>query len=82
MYVIEGNTRCLYAYKHQIEELIVAVVDNVVEKLPAASDQSYYISEMLLNDQNIEGPQRYEGFNYHLFRKIEQSIRPYNTYLK
>lgn len=82
MYVIEGNTRCLYAYKHQIKELIVAVVDNVVEKLPAASNQSYLISEMLLSDQNIEGIQRYEGFNYQLFRKIEQSIRPYNTYLK
>lgn len=82
MYVIEGNTRCLYAYRHQIEEIVVVVVDNVVEKLPASHDHSYHISEMLLNDQNIEGVQRYEGFNYQLYRKIEQSIRPYNTYLK
>ena len=82
MYVIEGNTRCLYAYKHQIEELTVAVIENVIEKLPVASDQSYHISEMLLNDENIEGTQRYKDFDFRLFRPIEQCIRPNKNYLK
>jgi sugar-specific transcriptional regulator TrmB len=66
----------------ELAEQKLDTAKNVIEKLPVASDQSYHISEMLLNDENIEGTQRYKDFDFRLFRPIEQCIRPNKNYLK
>ena len=80
MYIVSGDTRCFYAYRHRIEELLVVVVECVGERLP--SNRSYRIEELLLTDRDTVDSERYEGFEHHLYRNIEQALRPDKDYLK
>lgn len=80
-YVIEGNTRCIYAYRHGIKRLKMVVARNVCQPLPCKEDDTYRISQVLISDQKLEGETRYNGFDYSLFRHIEKSLRPYETYM-
>ena len=79
-YVISGDTRCFYAYRHCIDELLIVVVEGVQERLP--SNRSYHIDEMLFTDRDTEDTEHYEGFEHHLYRNIEQALRPDKDYLK
>lgn len=80
-YVIEGNTRFLYAYKHGIRQLHVLVVRNVTQPIPCDINHTYRIQDIRLSDKKVAAEQRYKDFDYHLFRHIEQNLRPYNTYM-
>ena len=80
MYIVSGDTRCFYAYRHCTEELLIVVVEGVRERLP--STRSYQIDELLLTDRDTEDTERYEGFEHHLYRNIEQALRPDEDYLK
>ncbi len=72
-YVIEGNTRLIYAHKNGIKELKCIVVEGVSETLP--SDGRYSIKEVILSDKEVIGEERYDNFDYTNFRKIESSVR-------
>ena len=80
-YLIEGNTRCVYAYRHGLKKLKMVVVTGVNQPLPCQSDETYTISEVLISDKKLKGNARYADFDYALFRHIEASIRPYDTYM-
>ena len=80
MYIISGDTRCFYAYRHCTEELLVVIVEGVKERLP--SNRSYKIDELLFTDRDTEDTERYDGFEHHLYRNIEQALRPDKDYLK
>ncbi len=75
-FVIEGNTRCIYAYKNRIKELKVLIVEGVTTPLP--SKGKFKINEVLIIDSVSEGDQRYESWDYKLFRPIESTLRPYD----
>lgn len=82
-YVIEGNTRCLYAYKHGMTSLKMLVVENVKKKLPVEDiNNCYPIEKVIITERKIEAKERYKGFDYSHFRHIEECLRPYDTYLK
>lgn len=82
LYVIEGNTRCLYAYKHGISALTMLVVDGVTARMPVEyPGNSYTIDKVIITEREIKAKDRYKGFNYSLFRHIEQCLRPYDTYM-
>lgn len=80
-YLIEGNTRCVYAYRHGLKKLKMVVASGVQQPLPCQSDETYTISEVLISDKKLKGSARYADFDYALFRHIEASIRPYDTYM-
>lgn len=80
-YLIEGNTRCVYAYRHGIKKLKMVVAKGVQKPLPCSSSETYKISEVLISDKKLKGETRYENFDYNLFRHIEASLRPYDTYM-
>lgn len=83
LYVIEGNTRCLYAYKHGQKELMMLVVEDVRAKVPVGDiNDSYSIDKVIITEREIKAKDRYKGFNYNLFRHIEESLRPYESYMK
>lgn len=82
LHIIEGNTRCVYAYKHGIRELQILVADNVTAPIPCDTKKTYKISDILISDTKITADKRYLKFDYSLFRHIEESIRPYNEYMK
>lgn len=81
-YVIEGNTRFAYAYRHGIERLKVVVVENVSAALPCNEDSVVTVDKVLLSDKKLQGIQRYGTFDYNLFRHIEERLHPYDTYMK
>ncbi len=81
LYLIEGNTRCVYAYRHGIKKLRMVVARGVNKPLPCNSAETYKISEVLISDKKLKGETRYENFDYKLFRHIEASLRPYETYM-
>lgn len=76
LYVIDGNVRCLYAYKHGIKKLRVFVVDNVQEQLPI-KDMSHCcrVDELFVTELESSGDSRYDGFVKERFRYIEKAIR-------
>ena len=83
-FVIEGNTRALFAYKNNISKLKVLVVKNVKANLPLdmqANPDGFSIDKVLISEKGREGEDRYNGFNYSLFRPIEQTLRPDSEYL-
>lgn len=80
-YVIEGNTRCTYAFRHGMESLRMVVARNVDKQLPCNQDDSYSISQIIISDKKLKGEDRYEDFDYALFRHIEKALRPYDTYM-
>lgn len=81
-YLIEGNTRCVYAYRHGIKELQMLVVKNVQAPIPCDAEIEYKVSKILVSDREITRKQRYKDFDYTLFRHIEECLRPYETYLR
>ena len=76
LYVIKGNVRCLYAYKHGFEKLYAVVVDNVDWELPIQDpDTTYKIDQLFVREVESSGESRYKGFDRAKFRYIEQAIR-------
>ena len=80
-YVIEGNTRCTYAYRHGIRSLRMVVARNVEKQLPCKQDDTSTIDQIIITDKKIKGVERYKDFDYGFFRHIEKALRPYETYL-
>lgn len=83
-YIIEGNTRVLFAYKHNIERLKVLVVSNVTAALPldmSLNPEGFSVDQVCISEKGLEGEFRYSGFDYSLFRPIEQTLRPDSDYL-
>lgn len=76
--VISGLTRLFYAYKQNIEEVTVAVVENCTEETP--SERRYGIDELRIKDTPLE-LQEMQVRNYQHYRFIEQALRPSNTSL-
>lgn len=81
LYIIEGNTRCVYAYKHGIKTLQIVVVRDITAPIPCSTKKVYKVSDILISDVKIAGETRYTNFDYTLFRHIEESIRPYKDYM-
>ena len=81
LYIIEGNTRCVYAYRHGIRKLQILVADSVTAPIPCDTKKTYKISDILISDKEITAGDRYSNFDYSLFRHIEESIRPYKDYM-
>ena len=81
-YVIEGNTRFVYAYRHGIEKLNALVVRNVTTQLPCNEDMVVTVDKVLLSDKKLEGMERYGKFEYALYRHIEERLHPKETYMK
>jgi NTE family protein len=83
LYVIEGNTRLTYAYKHGIKSMYVIVVNGVATPLPCGPiDKFYTLKEILISDKKLEGVDRFgKDWDYSTFRHIESSLRPVETYL-
>ena len=81
-YLIEGNTRCIYAYRHGFNFLKMVVVESVDAQLPCNKEEKYKSHQVLISDQKLEAEGRYSEFNKQLFRHIEAGLRPNNTYLK
>ena len=81
LYVIEGNTRCVYAYRHGISKLRMVVARGVDKELPCRQDDTSTIGQIIITDKKIKGVDRYKDFDYSLFRHIEKALRPPETYL-
>lgn len=83
LYVIEGNTRLTYAFKHGIKSMYVVIVKNVQTPLPCGPISRFYkVDEILLSDRKIEGIDRFgKDWDYSTFRHIESALRPANSYL-
>lgn len=78
--VVEGNTRVTYCCKNNITKIIVVLVEGVTEFLPSTG--RFNASEMLISDKEVKGGNRYNNFDYNLFRKIEKTVRNPQTCLK
>ena len=84
LFIIEVNTRCLFAYRHKIQELKILIVDNVSAPLPVNMEErpkGFSIEEVRISEKGLAGTKRYKDFDYSLFRPIEQTLRPDNEYL-
>ena len=83
LYVIEGNTRLTYAYKHGIKSMYVVVVKGVKTPLPCGPiDRFYKVREILISDKKLEGVDRFgKDWDYSTFRHIESTLRPADKYL-
>ena len=79
LYVIEGNTRLTYLWKHGVKEILVTIVKGVMDPLPSAG--RFSINDILITDKAVSGEDRYEDFDYQRFRKIEKAIRNPQTCL-
>jgi predicted acylesterase/phospholipase RssA len=80
MFVIEGNTRLLYAYKNGIKEVNCIVINDIEEGLPSTG--RFSIKEVILSDKEVIGEDRYDKFDYSSFRKIESAVRDPKSCLK
>lgn len=83
LYVIEGNTRLTYAYRHGIKSMYVVVVTGVKTPLPCGPiDKFYSVNDILISDKKLEGVDRFgKDWDYSTFRHIESKLRPAKTYL-
>lgn len=72
-FVLEGNTRLVYAYKNGCKQINCLVVNGVIDPLPSAG--RYKVKEVILSDKEVIGDKRYDNFDYANFRKIESSVR-------
>lgn len=84
LYVIEGNSRAVFAYRHGLGRLKVLIVRNVSTPLPLDMQHrptGFSVEEVRIDEDSPEGKDRYKGFDYSLFRPIEQSLRPDAEYL-
>lgn len=67
--LIQGNTRALYSYKHELEEIDCIVVRNVAVPLP--SNQRVAIKHMLIGDRTLTTHDRYGSDIDRDYRQIE-----------
>ena len=81
LYIIEGNTRCVYAYRHGIRKLKIIVANNVTTPIPCDTNKTYKVSDVLISDTKIIAGDRYPKFDYSHFRHIEEAIRPHKEYM-
>lgn len=80
-YVIEGNTRCTYAYRHGMKSLRMVVARKVEKLLPCDQSDISTIDQIIITDKKIKGVDRYKNFVFENFRHIEQALRPHETYM-
>lgn len=76
--VISGLTRLFYAYKQNINSVVVAVVEDCNEDTP--TEGRYRINELRIKDSPLE-LQEMQKKNYQHYRFIEQALRPSYTSL-
>jgi len=72
---LEGNTRVLYAFHNNIEELEVLHVRGVKEPLPGKPTA---LKSVLLSSRVIDLAERIQDRNQTFFRSIEAAARPIN----
>lgn len=79
--LIEGNSRLVHCYRDLgLNEIKAIVVSQVTAQLPSSG--SYLINESIITTKNKVGDTRYDEFDYKLFRKIEENVRPPEAYIK
>ena len=76
--VISGLTRLFYAYKQNINSVVVAVVEDCNEDTP--TEGRYRINELRIKDSPLE-LQEMQKRNYQHYIFIEQALRPSYTSL-
>ena len=76
--VISGLTRLFYAYKQNINSVVVAVVEDCNEETP--TEGRYRINELRIKDSPLE-LQEMQKRNYQHYRFIEQALRSSYTSL-
>lgn len=82
MFVIKGNVRSLFAYKHGIKEIVALVVRGVTTNLPTEGmSVTFSIDEVVISENKLTQDGRYGNFKYELFRNIEYALRPTSKYL-
>lgn len=82
LYVIKGNVRSLFAYKHGVRSVVALVVRGVSAQLPNEdASASFSIDEVVISENKLTQDRRYGKFNYRLFRNIEYALRPTSKYL-
>ena len=83
LFVIEGNTRLTYAYRHGIKSIYVVIVKGVKTPLPCGPIDTFYkVRDILISDKKLEGVDRFgKDWDYSTFRHIESKLRPAKTYL-
>lgn len=79
-YLIEGNTRLLYAYRNNIKNVKCIVIEGV--NALRVTTAEHKVSAMILSDKVLTPQERYEGFNHAYFRDIEKAIRDPKTCLQ
>lgn len=82
MFVIKGNVRSLFAYKHGIKDIVALVIRGVSANLPnEGKSSSFSIDEVVISENKLTQDGRYGNFKYELFRNIEYALRPTSKYL-
>ena len=76
--VISGLTRLFYAYKQNIKEVVVAIVDYCQEETP--TNGRYKVNELRIKDSPLE-LEDIQKRKYQHYRFIEQALRPSSTSL-
>lgn len=76
--VISGLTRLFYAYKQNIKDVIVAVVEDCKEDTPIK--ERYNIEELRIKDSPLD-LKDIKKRNYEHYRFIERALRPSNSSL-
>jgi len=80
-YIIEGNSRLTYMIRERKASTVkVIVVKNVAAPLP--SSKKFTAKQILISDDDKQGADRFEDFNYKLYRKIEEAVRAPSIYFK
>lgn len=77
--VISGLTRLFYAYKQNIKEVVVAIVEGCQEETP--TEGRYTIKELHIKDSPLE-MEDMQKRQYQHYRFIEQALRPSGSSLK
>ena len=78
MVVISGLTRLFYAYKQNITDVIVAIVEDCDDETPA--NGRFKVNELRIKDSPLDLEDRLKR-QYRHYRHIAQALRPCNTSL-
>ncbi|VVP14732.1 patatin-like phospholipase family protein [Pseudomonas fluorescens] len=80
-YIIEGNSRLTYMIRERkLNSVKVIIVKNVAATLP--SSKKFTAKQVLISDDDKKGADRFENFDYSLYRKIEETVRAPSIYVK
>lgn len=80
-HIIEGNSRLTYMIRERkLSHVKVVIVKNVAAALP--SSKKFTAKQVLISDDDKKGPDRFEDFDYSLYRKIEETVRDPSIYIK